>query len=284
MRFKRVLITGSDGLLGRSITASFKNYEDVDVYSERFDLRSLTSCRDVCKNFYPDLIIHSAAKTDLEWCERNPANARKHNVLGTHNLFDSCRESLKKGVYISSTGVYGAHMDTPYIETSDVLPTTVHHKQKLEAEGIVQGLFEDSLILRTGWLFGANVGQTDFVTARIAEIRASDVVYSNVQQIGNPTFVNDLVLQIQHLLDFNAIGVFNCVGNGEAVSRFDYVEKIAKTLGAKTEIKECSSSYFGRVAPVSPNESAFNKGLDSLGANIMGNWEDRLVKYVNSFQ
>ena len=279
---KKILVTGANGLLGSSF-CTYSTFKNVKGFSK--DLLDITSSDSLEKKLdieKPDIILHTAAFTNVEACENNPEKAFLVNVLGTKNLAKYCKKNNVSLIYISSTGVYGSSKTNVYSEFDSVKPTTVHHKTKYEAEMIVSNTLKDYLILRTGWLYGGSKSHNkNFVYHRYMEAKNNNVMHSNNTQIGNPTYVIDLVNQIDLLITENVKGLFNCVNSGESVSRYNYVFEIIKSFNLNCQVKAGDSSLFKRVAPVSNNESAINSKLNQLNINIMGEWKLSLNKYIN---
>jgi len=233
----------------------------------------------------PDIIIHTAAYTDVEACEVNIDKAYKVNSLGTQNLVNYCIDKDVLFIYISSTGIYGTSKKEAYTEFDQVKPTTIHHKSKYEGEITVQNHLSKYLILRTGWLYGGEKTHAkNFVYKRYLEASNTNVIYSDNSQIGNPTHVIDFIRQMKVLIDNSQYGIFNCINEAICISRFDYVSKIIELFDLNCEVKAAPERMFKRVAPVSTNESAINYKLNLLGMNIMRNWEVPLNEYIQQLK
>lgn len=261
-------------------------YETIGFASQVLDVSDLKNSVDVLEHETPNIIIHTAAYTNVEDCEIHPDKAYKVNTIGTQNLVNYCSNKDILFIYISSTGIYGLTKDKePYNEFDEVNPTTIHHKSKYEAEKIVQNHLSKYLILRTGWLFGGDIQHDkNFVYKRYLEAKNNREIYSDNSQIGNPTCIKDLVKQIEILIKYNQYGIFNCVNEANNISRYDYVKKIVELFECNCEVKIASENMFKRIAPVSKNESAKNYKLDLLQINQMGNWEISLNKYIEKLK
>lgn len=285
MSGKKVLITGSNGMLGSNLI-SLLPYITVGFTSNELDITNSKKCIDILGIENPDVIIHTAAYTDVEGCEINPNKAYLVNTIGTQNLVNYCIDKNILFIYISSTGIYGAQKDIKsYNEFDYVIPTTIHHKSKYEAEKIIQNHLSKFLILRTGWLFGGDKSHNkNFVYKRYLESKSKNEIFSDDSQIGNPTYIKDLVVQIIVLIKHNQYGIFNCVNKANNISRYDYVKKILELFDQPCEVKIASKSMFKRVAPVSKNESAFNYKLELLNLNKMNDWNDSLKLYVDELK
>jgi len=281
----KVLITGSNGMLGSNLVKLLP-YETIGFTSKTLDVTDSKKCVDIIENEKPNIIIHTAAYTNVEDCEVNKEKSYKINTIGTQNLVNCCIDKDILFIYISSTGVYGKLKDSePYTEFDYVNPTTIHHKSKYEAEKVVQNHLLKYLILRTGWLFGGDKSHDkNFVYKRYLEGLKNNEMYSDNSQIGNPTYIQDLVKQIEILIENKQYGIFNCVNDAIKISRYDYVKKIIELFGVECSVQIAPKGIFNRIAPVSTNESAINYKLNLLNLNIMNNWEYSLEKYILSLK
>lgn len=282
MSGKKVLVTGSSGMLGTNLLRQL-HYEVVGYNSLTLDVTDFKMCTKILNYENPNIIIHTASYTNVEDCEINHDKAYKINVIGTQNLVNYCINKDILFIYISSTGVYGTlKQREPYNEFDEVNPTTIHHKSKYEAEEIVKNHLNKYLILRTGWLFGGDIKHNkNFVYKRYLEALDNKEIFGDNSQIGNPTYINDFIRQIEVLIELNQYGIFNCVNKAYNTSRYDYVSKIIELFELNCNVKIGTENLFKRVAPVSKNESALNYKLDLISKNIMPNWYDSLKKYID---
>lgn len=279
---KKILTTGLEGMLGSNIVHHLRSKKIVGYNRSQLDITKADRVHEVLSREKPDIIIHTAAYTDVDGCELDRNKAYTVNTLGTQNLVNYCIDKDILFIYISSTGVYGTSKNVAYTEFDQAHPTTIHHKSKHEGEKIVQNHLEKYLILRSGWLYGGDKMHTkNFVYKRFLEATDKETIYSDPSQIGNPTYTVDFVQQMQLLIEHQQYGIFNCVNSAIGVSRYDYVKKIVELFDLKCDVKIAPEGMFSRVAPVSKNESALNYKLNLSGLNIMGNWEESLEKYIH---
>lgn len=282
---RKIVVIGSDGMLGSSLIKYFPHGaivgfgSDIDIVEDSEKLLNKLTLEE------PDVIIHTAAYTNVEGCEKNPERAYQVNALGTKNIVDYCLNKEVLLVYISSTGVYGNTLKEGYSEYNIPSPATVHHKTKLEGEFIIQENLDNFLIIRTGWIYGGiECDDKNFVLDRYFEARNNSVIYSDITQIGNPTCIQDLIKQLSALLERNHRGVFNCVNSAVNVSRYDYVSKIVSLFDLECRVEIAPENFFNRIAPVSSNESAINQRLDEIDLNTMPKWDVSLKKYIDNYK
>ena len=283
---RKILVTGAGGMLGSLLITQLSDHFDVKGYDHNeLDITNSSMVISTLKNQRPDVIIHTAALTNVEYCETNPKEAYLINTQGTQNLVNWCIGEKVLFVYISSTGIYGTSKTNNFNEFDKVCPTTIHHKSKYEGEQAVINHLSNFLILRTGWLYGGKVThKKNFIYNRYKEATGCVEMFSNQDQIGNPTYVGNLVKQIHFLIESDQRGIFNCVDKAENVSRFEYVKSIINLFGLECEVKGVNNDFFKRVAPVSDNESAENFKLDLLGINVMQDWKTALEKYIEKIK
>ena len=284
MNGEKVLITGASGMLGSNLMKLITSKQIVG-YTSELDITNSELINEKLNLENPDIIIHTAAYTDVEDSEVNADRAYSVNTIGTQNLVNYCIDKNILFIYISSTGVYGTAKQDRYTEFDDVCPTTIHHKSKYEAEKIVQNHLSKYLIVRTGWLYGGDKTHSkNFVYKRFLEASNNDTIYSNDTQIGNPTSVVDLAKQIDVLIEKKQYGIFNCVNEAKSISRYDYVKKIVELFSLNCSVNIAPEDSFKRVAPVSNNESAMNYKLDLLDLNVMGDWKKSLNNYITELK
>jgi dTDP-4-dehydrorhamnose reductase len=283
-RIRSVILFGGSGLLGGAFLRKFQNM-DVQIHAPPSREVNIVNFEDVNKyltEIKPDVVVNCAAVTDLDDCEVKSVNAYKVNAIGAYNTANASYQVGSKYVFISSTGIYGEGKEVPYTENDEVKPTNIHHKSKYAAEEYIREIPLDYLILRVGWLFGACDKQMDFVKARLSEAEAKHKIMSNDEQIGNPTFTDDVVEQAILLLHNDIIGTFNCVNNGERATRKQYVEAIFQSAGFDILVHGVPGAFFKRKVVVSNNESAINFKLSLLGLDAMPHWKDSLKLYTHS--
>ena len=280
----KILLTGSNGVLGSAIkeVLRLKGHLCVPYSIDRVSNSWEKDLQiEIIKNDF-DAIIHSAANTDVELCEKFEAICYNDNTLLTEKIAILANNFNLKLIFISSTGVYGEYKDTPYSESDYLRPTTNYHKSKALSEDFISSLSSENLIIRTGWLFGGDIHlKKNFVANRIKEAKENYLLHANAQQKGNPCFNIDIAIRIIELIENKMTGIFNCVNNGEA-TRFEYVYKIVEYAGLNNKIIPSDSSFFKRLASVSNNETATNDRARNLNFAELPDWEISLNNYIKT--
>jgi len=172
----KLLVTGSTGMLGTSLCRLVSQRGDQVVgisrgkmsrplfENERHlkgDLRSKTGLLEILRSEKPEVIVHTAACTDVDLCERDPDLAEAINATGTALVAEGAKEVGALLCYVSTDYVFDGKGKTPYREGDPAEPVSVYAKTKLEGETAVQSRVSAHYIIRTSWLFGE--GHDSFV-------------------------------------------------------------------------------------------------------------------------
>ena len=281
----KIFLTGASGILGLSVLRLFQsNGNQVDFLKHREIFKyNYKDFKNYLTQF--DLVIHAAANTNIEECEIDPDSCYRDNTLLTEIIASACKSIKLKMIFISSTGVYGDYQDSAYREYSSTRPTNHHHKSKLLAEKIVQSYSTDNLIVRVGWLFGGELDNPrNFVFQRLKEAKECSIkqekLYSNNEQIGCPTYTEDVANKLLMFINEGQSGIYNIVNEGLA-SRYEYVNEIIKLSSYSISVEPSSAVIFNRKAKVSNNETALNWRLNEMGFSKMPHWKDSLKIYIS---
>jgi dTDP-4-dehydrorhamnose reductase len=266
---EKVLITGANGMVG--------SYIDFGVKTDRrsLDVTDLKEVLNVCQRYKPEAIIHLAAETDVDRCERDPEYAFLVNGVGTYNMAVAAKNLNAKLVYISTAGVFDGTKEGSYTEEDEPNPQNYYGHSKFLGELAVKGMLKNYLILRVCWMMGGGPSKDQKFVAKIikqfdkGEIRAVD------DQIGSPTFGKDLIVAIKKLLEQDAVGVFNLANKG-VCSRYEFAKEIIDILKPDVKVTPVKMNYFNLDAP-----RTFNEGLISK-VDLMRPWQEALKEYLET--
>lgn len=242
------------------------------------DVSDLKEVMSVCKRYKPIAILHLAAETDVDRCERDPDYAYKINSIGTYNVAFVAKQIGAKLVYISTAGVFDGEKPEPYSESDSANPQNYYGHSKFLGELAIQGTLKDYLILRVCWMMGGGPGKDQKFVAKIIDQLLNPKpkkIMAVSDQVGSPTFAKDLVSAIKALLSENKRGIFHLANHG-VVSRYDVAKFIIDFLGSKKKLEPVPSSFFSLDA-----KRAGNEGLKS-SLDLMRPWDDALRDYLKS--
>lgn len=241
----RLFITGVSGMLGsrlaRLATANhqvFGSYGSFPVSMAKvktfaMKLEDEAQMRELVPDLRPEVIIHTAALTDVDECERNPDRAYRINVKGTENLAMVAAELRTKFVYISTDYVFDGKRGD-YVETDSPYPVNVYGRTKLAGEESARLRFPGPLVVRTS-IFGSNIQpKTGVVESVVNSLKTGKPMTRFSDQFSTPIYTGDLSRLILRLLEHDSTGLFHA-GGGEKVSRYSFALKIAKVFSLPQE-------------------------------------------------
>ena len=265
----KVLITGANGMVG--------SYVDFGIRLDKdsLDVTDLKAVLDVCDRNKPEAIIHLAAETDLDICEKNPAHAYMVNSVGTYNMAVVAKELGIKLVYISTAGVFDGTKKSSYTEKDIPNPQNIYGHSKFLGELAVSGILENYIIARVCWMFGGGPNKDQKFVAKIIRQLDKPEIKAVTDQIGSPTFGKDLISGIKKLLHSDARGIYNLANSGVA-SRFDVAEEIVKLMGKQTKVLKAKMSDFNMDA-----FRTFNEGMVSK-VKTQRSWQSALKEYIET--
>lgn len=273
----RVAITGSRGQLGSALQRISVEHEVLGLVRPMHDITDMDAIGMAIREFVPDIVIHAAAMTDVDGCERDPEAARRVNVLGTRNVAVAAQQVDAKLVYISTDYVFDGRKAAPYWEYDDVNPLSVYGRTKWLGEEIVRRFSSRYYIVRTAWLYGE--GEDNFVGTVLRLARERGSLHMVTDEVGSPTFVLDLAQAILKLLETFAYGTYH-LSNAGTCSRYQWAREILDIAG-RDDVRLIPSQNYERLAQVPKRVVLRNVCAAELGIT-MRSWREALEARFSS--
>jgi dTDP-4-dehydrorhamnose reductase len=275
----KIIVTGAAGMLGSDLVRRLSvGHEAIGVTRREFDLLDELSVLKAVAEIRPDWVIHCAAYTNVDGCEKEPEKAFSVNADGARNVAKACWGAKAKMLYVSTDYVYDGKKTEPYVETDPVGPLNVYGQSKLKGEQEILNVLPDALIVRTSWLFGKN--GPNFVEAILAQVGKKDELSVVSDQVGNPTYTVDLADAQTRLVEADASGIFHAANNGHC-SWFEYAKKILKLHGAEgITVKPVTTAELGRPALRPAYSVISKKKYEGLTGHRPRDWEEALKDYL----
>jgi len=261
----KILITGGNGLFGSKFIEVL-NKNDYDVYSTvhkksirkekvfTLDITHSENVKNILKKISPDTIVHAAAFTNVDACEKDKNKAYNTNVQGTINLAQGAEKQNAKFVFISTDYVFNGKKGR-YEEIDAADPVNYYGLTKLKGEEFVTSICSNFLIARPSVIYGAF--KENFVTWVIDMLKNEKNIKIVDDQFVSPTLNTDLAEQLVALIEHDMAGVFHTAG-GERISRYDLVNSIADVFGLKKSfITPIKMEDMGWLA-MRPKDSSLN--------------------------
>ena len=244
----RLLAQGTDQPLAASRNERANGYLG-DLPFWRVDVADAADVERVLDEARPDAVIHTAALTDVDGCERQRDLARAINSDGAGIVARACAARGVRLVHLSTEYVFDGEAG-PYRETDPVSPLGWYAKTKEAGEQAVIAAGGNWSIARTTIIFGyAPHVRANFVLWLVGQLRDGKRVRIIHDQIGSPTLAENLAQMVLALATSDVGGVYNTVG-ADVMSRLDFARQIAATFGLdESLIDPISTAEFGQPAP-----------------------------------
>ena len=238
---KRILIVGSNGMLGQSVVsllsgqemyevqlASFEEYSYFDEFPySQLDVSNKRQVKKLLLDFFPDFVINLAAFTNVDKSETERETCWNINVNAIEYLAKYCVPTNSHLIHISSDYIFDGK-NGPYSEKDLPNPISYYGRSKLAGENIIKRFNIPSTIIRTNVLFGATkFGRPDFVKWVVDSLRNKKEIRIVTDQINNPTYLGDIAWAIRKIFDTGKTGIYN-IGGAELLSRFKFTQKISE--------------------------------------------------------
>ncbi|HEX9655347.1 MAG TPA: NAD(P)-dependent oxidoreductase [Bacteroidota bacterium] len=246
MSAKKVLLIGSNGLLGQKIAdlllrgtaydltlASLASESSRKLPSTSYlqlDICVKKDVKKVIQAVEPEIIVNAAAMTNVDACETRREDAWKINVEGVENIIDGARKSGAKIFHVSTDYLFDGK-EGPYDENSRPEPINYYGKTKLASENALRASGLDYFVARTIVLYGYATGaKLNFATWLIQSLEKNSAVRIVDDQFSNPTLADDLAYGIMRGIEMKRSGFYNIAGR-DIVNRFEFSLKLARVFG-----------------------------------------------------
>ncbi|MDE8675359.1 dTDP-4-dehydrorhamnose reductase [Priestia aryabhattai] len=278
---QKVLITGANGQLGKELVELFtaKGFEVYGFGRDKMDITNQAQVQEVISTLKPNIVLHSAAHTQVDLAESEPEQAFSINAYGTRNVAVAAEAVGAKLVYVSTDYVFDGTNDEPYNEFSPTSPLGVYGKSKLAGEQFVRDLHSKFFIVRTSWVYGKHGANFVKTMLKLGKERKELSVVAD--QRGCPTYTLDLANSILELVDTQKYGVYH-VSNSGNCSWYEFAKEIFNISGITVQVNPCTTEDFPRPA-ARPSYSVFaHTAIYLNNFTKMRRWEDALEDFLKN--
>ena len=198
----RILVTGSNGQLGKCLVERLKNQVDLLALDRKqLDITDIEAVNHIIKQFEPDVVINAAAYTAVDKAESDQEMASLVNIDGVRNLAIACEEISAVLLHISTDYVFDGNknLESLYIEEDEVNPQSIYGKTKLQGEIVAQKYCKKTIILRTAWVF-CEYGN-NFVKTMLRLAQSHRELGIVADQFGAPTYAGDIADTLISIVD-----------------------------------------------------------------------------------
>jgi dTDP-4-dehydrorhamnose reductase len=256
-------VTGAGGQVGLALRehlpgARFLGHAELDVTDRAAVAEAARGA---------DVVVHTAALTDVDGCEREPERAQAVNADGAANV----AAAGVRVIHLSTDYVFSGFAPGEYREDDPTGPLGAYGRSKLAGERAVLAR-PGNLVVRTSWVFGEG---RNFIRSILAAERAGKELRVVADQRGRPTWAGDLARAIAYLAGREDSGIVHVAGDGEPCTWADLAEVVVGH-----PVKRITSEEHGAPAPRPRNSVLSLERARSLGVPL-ADWRDSVMRYLD---
>jgi dTDP-4-dehydrorhamnose reductase len=272
----RIVITGHKGQLGQELQKELCHDDILGLDVPEHDITDQIGIAAAIADFHPDVVVHSAALTDVERCAQEPELALRVNGWGTRNVALACQRCGAALMAVSTNEVFDGLKGGPYYEHEPPNPINAYAHSKLAGEIYVRMFLSHFYIVRTAWLYAQ--GGSNFP----AKILRAAAKYGQLRvvcdEISSPTFAPDLARAIGLLIRTEQFGIYHFTNQG-ACSRYEFARRILELAGKEhVPVEPITSDQWPRASTPPLNCVIRNFAGAQIGIELR-HWDDALRDY-----
>lgn len=243
---KKILVTGANGQLGQelqSLTAEFAVFDFIFLTREQLSIADKAAADTIFHKYAPEYCINCAAYTAVDKAESDRENAFLVNAQGPANLAAASVKYNTRLIHISTDYVFDGNGTSPYQTNAPTAPQSVYGESKLEGERMVMANNDQSIIIRTSWVY--SVFGKNFVKTMLRLMSEKPEINVVNDQVGSPTYAADLaraIMQIVSSGDWQP-GIYHYSNEG-IISWYEFAQAIKELSGCNCIVNPIPGSAY----------------------------------------
>jgi dTDP-4-dehydrorhamnose reductase len=268
-------------MLARSVIAHCEVIGDevIGLPRDALDIADKSAVTDAIRRIRPDAVLNCAAYTDVDRAETESDRCFAVNAFGVENLARSCGDFGARFATISTDYVFDGAKEGSYSEEDVPRPKNVYARAKLKGETLASDANPASVIIRSGWIFGA--GGSNFLSVIPRLLETGQRVNAIRDCYGTPTCAADLAVRLREFAEAGVTGVFHVANSGSGASYFDFAKRVCELAGYDPQlVVPVNGTDLVRAAPRPPNSKLTSIRGRNDGFAPLRNWVDALADHL----
>lgn len=277
----KTLITGANGMLARAAIKHCESIGDeiIALARQELDISDKKAVFDLFESERFDAVLNCAAYTNVDGAESNREICFQANAVGAENLASASRKIDCRFVTVSTNYVFDGAKSGFYTQRDTPNPQGVYAESKLEGERRAKNAYARSIVVRSGWIYGA--GGTNFLSLTDKLLAEGKIVKAIGDSFGTPTYAGDLARRLRELAALDLPCVYHVTNAGEGASYAGFARKICRIRGFdESLVQEISFADLKRPAPRPQNSKLACLFSEKFGLEPLQNWEKALEDFL----
>ena len=272
---KKLLVTGGHGVLGTYLPSLYSTAVCIVPTHEQMPVEHEVLVKKYITYVQPDVVLHMAALTDVDYCEKHPQKAYDVNVQGTINMVKMCALYHIPLIYISTAAVFDGGKDC-FSEDDTPRPVNIYGETKFKSEQIVSTSGIEHLIVRIGWLVGGGKSEKKFVSYILEKLKKGADVHAVSDIYGSLIYAPDVLSFIRQALEERLAGIYH-LGYTGTPSRYDIAVALKNMLQSTSSVIPVPGLAFQKTFSARRPK---REVLVSRKKPFSVHWKERLQQYV----
>ena len=277
----KILITGANGMVAKAAIDYCRSIGDsvIALTRQELDISDEKAVFDSFKKEKPEAILNCAAYTDVDGAETNAERCFAANSIGVETLALASKQIDAAFVTISTDYVFDGLKSDFYTQRDTPNPKGVYAESKLKGEHLARNAYARSIIVRSGWIYGA--GGTNFLSVMADLLAEGKRIKAISDAYGTPTYAVDLAKRLRELAVLDLPAIYHVVNTGSGTSYTGFAKKICEIKGLDAQlIESVSTSDLQRPAPRPVNSKMACLISEKFGLSPLPNWETALAVFL----
>jgi dTDP-4-dehydrorhamnose reductase len=272
----KLLVAGAAGMLGRDLLLAAGNagHDVVGFGRAELDVANAEQVKRRIDLERPDVVINSAAWTDVDGAETAEQDAFAVNGTGAGNVAAAAATVGASVVYVSTDYVFDGAKGEPYVESDQPAPLSAYGRTKLAGEEATAAANKRHFVVRSAGLFG--IGGNNFVETMLRLAAGQSEVLVVRDQIGSPTYTWHLAYGIVRLIEGLEFGIHHMAAAGQC-SWYEFAREIFEQAKVDCKVLSVSTEEFGRPAARPPFSALTSQREHAIR---LPSWQDGLAGYL----
>jgi len=277
----KILITGANGMVARATINHCQSIGDtVAAFTrENLDIANREQVFDVFEREQPEAVINCAAYTNVDGAETNQELCYSANAFGVENLALAAKKINAAFVTISTDYIFDGEKKDFYTQRDEPNPQSVYGKSKLAGEHLARSAYARSIIVRSGWIYGAH--GTNFLSVMHELLAEGKRIKAISDAYGTPTFAADLARRLRELAELDLPAIYHVTNSGAGASYEEFARKVCDIKGFDKNLPETvSNDTLKRPAPRPKSSKLACLFSARFGLAPLPDWETALEEFL----